>query len=202
MVCETVVRIMRILASSKVDCRYACFNHSLMIVDAALAFTVVSEMLVASSCRQLTNGNRILDILRSLAFDDMDSRYSHFKVDEYRPAEDTCTWLLEHPEYQNWTSSQSRGVLWIQGKPGSGKSTLMHFLVEHLKAKAELDQSVVCSFFIHGRGSKLQKTPIGLYRSLLHQILGEPDLQPPQRLVTAFNKKMKSMGSTPNRNWR
>ncbi|SPJ72133.1 uncharacterized protein FTOL_01861 [Fusarium torulosum] len=31
----------------------------------------------------------------------------------------------------------------------------------------------ILSFFFHGRGSELQKTPLGLFRSLLHQLLDQ-----------------------------
>src|SRR4051812_33371683 len=49
----------------------------------------------------------------------------------------TCGWLFQGSRYQDWLDSQqlkrSRGLLWIKGKPGSGKPTLMKLAFEHPK---------------------------------------------------------------------
>ena len=69
----------------------------------------------------------------------------------------------------NWTGllHQWQRLLWIKGKPGSGKSTLM----KHAVNLAEHNRSRFICFYVHGRGTELQKTPFGLFRSLLHQLL-------------------------------
>jgi len=38
------------------------------------------------------------------------------------------------------------------------------------------DNDIVASFFVHGRGTQLQKSPAGLYRSILHQILTKAEI--------------------------
>ncbi|KAF5675926.1 ankyrin repeat-containing protein [Fusarium denticulatum] len=65
--------------------------------------------------------------LKSLAFEDMDGR--QVKIDD--AAEGTCQWLLEHKTLIEW-KSRHRGLLWIKGKPGSGKSTLMKYAKDAL----------------------------------------------------------------------
>ena len=73
-----------------------------------------------------------------------------------------------------WYEDQ-RGLLWIKGKPGAGKSAVLKYAFE--AAKQNNEGSILASFFFHGRGSLIQKTPLGLFRSLLHQILQQvPDL--------------------------
>jgi ankyrin repeat protein len=63
------------------------------------------------------------------------------------------------------------GLLWIKGNPGIGKSTLMKFLFEEARRKARGDASqITLSFFFLARGTDLEKSVIGLYRSLLHQL--------------------------------
>src|SRR5271155_3673319 len=94
-------------------------------------------------------------------------------------ASDTCAWLLRHPSYSTWLG-QHQGLLWIKGKPGAGKSTLLKYalreLSRELKQQLSPKKLVVASFFFHGRGLDIQKTPLGLFRSLLHQILSQiPD---------------------------
>jgi predicted ATPase len=112
----------------------------------------------------------------------------------------TCSWILSHELYRKWLDLQC-GLLWIKGNPGSGKSTIMAFLFEEMihtsarRGKLDFrresvegnmlqrehsipqftpadDRSVfILSFFFHGRGSSLEKTQIGMFRSFLHQIL-------------------------------
>ena len=81
-------------------------------------------------------------------------------------ADNTCQWLLTHSNYVEWLQSKS-SLLWIKGKPGAGKSTLMKYALR----QEGRDQTVIASFFFNARGSPLERTPIGLYRSLLHQLL-------------------------------
>ncbi len=82
--------------------------------------------------------------------------------------EGTCTWLNHHPVYQAWLGNH-RGLLWIKGKPGTGKSTLMKYALRGMKESAD-GETTILHFFFHGRGSTLQKSPVGLFRALIHQI--------------------------------
>ena len=84
------------------------------------------------------------------------------------PAHNTCQWILEHESYRKWYEDQ-RGLLWIKGKPGAGKSTVLKFAFED--AKQNKKDLVLAAYFFHGRGAPIQKSPLGLFRSLLHQIL-------------------------------
>ncbi|OTB16307.1 hypothetical protein K445DRAFT_351197, partial [Daldinia sp. EC12] len=75
------------------------------------------------------------------------------------------------------------GVFYILGKPGSGKSTLMKYLVQHRKLKDHLGiwadgkKLVLGRFFFWKPGPPLQKNINGLVRGLLHCVLSEcPDL--------------------------
>jgi hypothetical protein len=75
--------------------------------------------------------------------------------------------------------SEHHGFLWVKGKPGAGKSILMKFLFSNAKESAKANPNVmVISFFFNARGDHLEKSTIGLYRSLLFQILKKaPDLR-------------------------
>ncbi|KAF5013622.1 hypothetical protein FDECE_383 [Fusarium decemcellulare] len=99
----------------------------------------------------------------------------------------TCEWLLRHKIYTSWASSD-QGLLWIKGKPGSGKSTLLRYILKHTKEITNTGkEALILSFFFHGRGSELQKTPLGLFRALLHNLLDQvPDTL--QNLVASFER--------------
>lgn len=93
---------------------------------------------------------------------------------------DTCTWLLEHPQYLHWLDNakfrEHHGFLWIKGKPGAGKSTLMKFALA--QAQQTTAHDAVISFFFNARGTNLEKATLGAYRSLLYQLFNRfPALQ-------------------------
>jgi hypothetical protein len=69
--------------------------------------------------------------LRSLGFRDIDARL-HDIAAAYRG---TCDWLFSTTQFQRWRDRADlpdhNGVLWIKGKPGAGKSTLMKHALRH-----------------------------------------------------------------------
>jgi protein SERAC1 len=87
---------------------------------------------------------RVRRCVQALIFTQIYDRQSAIE----RASDDTCAWIFDHHLYQAWSTRQdlenSHGILWIKGKPGSGKSTLMKFLVE--KAPHSLGHFVCCSF--------------------------------------------------------
>jgi ankyrin repeat protein len=85
----------------------------------------------------------------------------------------TCIWVLNSTEYLNWLSidrlPEHYGFFWIKGKPGCGKSTLVKFMLLHVEKT--LPNTKLLSFFFNARGDQLEKSTLGLYRSLLLQLL-------------------------------
>ncbi|KAG8673801.1 hypothetical protein FPOAC1_007120 [Fusarium poae] len=107
--------------------------------------------------------------LGSLAFEGMDSRPMEIKTE----TAGTCQWLLGHKTFKQWKSLH-QSLLWIKGKPGTGKSTLLRYARDNFTAvKKDKDSPLILSFFFKGRGVELQKTAEGMFRSLLCQIQSE-----------------------------
>ena len=127
--------------------------------------------------------------LASLAFSDMLYR----KSDILLPLQDTCHWIFEDKVYIQWASTATTrletedgsdavdetadakedgsDLLLISGKPGSGKSTLMkNLFTQHTERQRSMDGCCL-SFFFNARGSGLEKSSLGFYRSLLFQLL-------------------------------
>ncbi|KAM0424547.1 hypothetical protein ACHAPT_010263 [Fusarium lateritium] len=125
----------------------------------------------------------------------MDDRYHDIDV----AAGQTCKWLLEHDVFNRWKRCH-RGLLWVKGKPGSGKSTLMKFALDSLKtSQVAREGDLLFSFFFHGRGGDLQRSPLGLFRSLVHQFLRQaPQVLP--ELVRTFEERCNSKGK-PGLDW-
>ncbi|TWU78727.1 hypothetical protein ED733_006439 [Metarhizium rileyi] len=117
-------------------------------------------------------------ILDSLRFEQGENRHMNIK-DAYAK---TCQWLLQTDEYVDWVRPQKRAkdshFLWIKGKPGAGKSTLMKFALTN--AQMTMKDRIIISFFFNARGEDLEKSTIGMYRSLVLQLFETlPTLQQP-----------------------
>lgn len=106
------------------------------------------------------------------------------------PAYDsTCTWIREHRVYQDWFKEE-HGLLWISGKPGSGKSTLIKQALEFAREDAPQGSNVASFFFNSRSGLPLEATPLGMFRALICQMLEQRQSQGPfEELLGKFCKK-------------
>ncbi|GIC84980.1 uncharacterized protein Aud_000807 [Aspergillus udagawae] len=85
-------------------------------------------------------------------------------------------WLWTHEQYTNWSTADNSRLLYVQGKPGSGKSTLTKYFSEQvLKHEAAGDDPsvtpVVAKFFYSYREGELQRSHYSMFRSILYHIL-------------------------------
>ncbi|GKZ87351.1 hypothetical protein AnigIFM59636_003769 [Aspergillus niger] len=116
-------------------------------------------------------------MMDALRFDQLESRQATIKPAHAK----TCKWLLEKQEYVDWLDSkhfpEHCGFLWIKGKAGSGKSTMMKFAFQQANATVTAETDVI-SFFFNARGEDLEKSTLGMYRSLVAQLLEKvPELR-------------------------
>ncbi|KAK2066716.1 hypothetical protein P8C59_000506 [Phyllachora maydis] len=137
-------------------------------------------------------------------FEDMDYRYQ--AVD--RPYGNTFEWVWNADGDGNsspsvkiiqWMLSDS-GIFHLCGKIGSGKSTLMKKLCDHVKTRAALQkwadangerELVMANFFFYALGTDArQKSVLGLYRTLLHQILARSPGFTPHVFPDQWNKAL------------
>ena len=117
-------------------------------------------------------------------FESFENSKRRHRVDQVgKPHEGTFNWLFD-PEvgFQRWLSGpQQAGTpifFWIQGKPGSGKSTLMKYALAEKKtleflALADPGNWHLVPFFFHDRGSSIQKSVTGLLQELLYRLVEE-----------------------------
>jgi len=59
-------------------------------------------------------------------------------------AEGTCHWLLENNRYESWRSSENSSIAWLHGVQGSGKSTLVAYIINHMRSKEEKIAYLFC----------------------------------------------------------
>ncbi|QGI67476.1 hypothetical protein CEK27_011447 [Fusarium fujikuroi] len=145
--------------------------------------TVKSVPLMSDVCQPLSETSlldfldrKILnDFLSSLRFEDMNARRDSILP----PSLNTGSWLTKNEDFEKWqtTSDKNQHLLFVKGKPGAGKSTLMKETVRRMQQSLILHKDRVCaSFFINAGGQLLHRSPAGIYRSLLYQILPETSI--------------------------
>ncbi|KAK8880326.1 nacht nucleoside triphosphatase [Apiospora arundinis] len=120
-------------------------------------------------------------ILKGLAFETF-----HFRHHDILEAhEETFHWALredgKRAETQErlgrWlTSGTAAGTFWVSGKPGSGKSTFMKYVVHSDETRnklarwAQSHRLIIASHYLWYRGSPMQRSHQGLLRTLLFDI--------------------------------
>lgn len=114
-------------------------------------------------------------LLGWLTFAEIDDRREQVQ----KAHEETFKWIFKDGNetgFATWLSSGD-GIFWVHGKPASGKSTLLKYitregrLIELLQIWSGQVPPVVASYYFWNAGSELQRSLVGLYRSLIHQIL-------------------------------
>ncbi|KAI9667843.1 MAG: hypothetical protein M1821_000662 [Bathelium mastoideum] len=96
------------------------------------------------------------------------------------PFGNTYSWLFQSTVgFEDWLSGKiDNQVYWIRGKAGSGKSTLMKFVMQNHETRYFLSRYhrsnwTIAGFFFHDRGSLAQKSLSSMLREILFQVLRE-----------------------------
>jgi hypothetical protein len=90
-------------------------------------------------------------------------------------------------------------VLWIKGNPGAGKSTLM----KHAFSRCQeyfFRQHLIVAYFFNAQGETLEKTLLGLLRSIIYQLV-QKDEALYEAFAPSFREKQ-SLGGGASWEWR
>lgn len=101
----------------------------------------------------------------------------------------TFEWIFhDSTGFTKWLEAEDEPIYWITGKPGSGKSTLIKYILDHPTITSSLRSwagrmkaEPLCAgyYFWEAGSTPLQKSRVGLMRTLLYQCLSKrPDLLP------------------------
>ena len=105
-------------------------------------------------------------LLRALWQVDYEERLSSIR----EPHEGTCEWIFHTEPMESWLA-EPRGILLVQGSPGSGKSVLAKHLVRRMPEALQPRDTVVLYYFINYRFAR--DTCENLMASFLHQLFKE-----------------------------
>lgn len=119
-------------------------------------------------------------LLESLYFPEISARQEEVKEAHSK----TFRWIFDETgealrpwiNFTEWLR-EGQGTYWLNGKAGSGKSTLMNTVHQDEQTAAALSiwsgnlSLITPAFFFWKAGSEMQKTNVGLLRALLYQIV-------------------------------
>ncbi|KAH8714765.1 hypothetical protein BGZ61DRAFT_213997 [Ilyonectria robusta] len=121
-------------------------------------------------------------ILNSLKFDTINDRYRGIEIAHKSTIDahkSTFGWIFDRPGpgFVDWLES-ANGIFWVNGKAGSGKSTLMRFIADDARLSRHLNSAgavkrvtLQASFYFWAAGSPEQRSLNGLLRTILYRIL-------------------------------
>lgn len=191
------------------------YSHNSMKINSANSLLELKESLLVASRDAEKNRqelkvlfSRLSDIaehgkklaaeqafLETLKFTRMRDRHASIVEAHER----TFDWIFDESiaktNFSNWLRSRA-GIYWITGKAGSGKSTLMKYLVKHDLVKESLNEwagsksLVTGAYFFWSGGDSMEKSQLGLLQSLLYDILRVfpsviPEMSPKRWLTTS-----------------
>lgn len=127
--------------------------------------------------RERINQQKHGSFLRSLTFDEINLRKN--EVSESHPK--TFEWIFDDVIKRSWDSFSTwlisgEGIYWINGKAGSGKSTLMKFLATNPQTENSLalnfpdSEALIVPYYFWLSGTPLQRSLKGFLCSVLYQL--------------------------------
>ncbi|EJP65979.1 nacht and ankyrin domain containing protein [Beauveria bassiana ARSEF 2860] len=186
------------------DCRFFCFSETersstaaqdhtgkwRMIGPKVLAVSTVS----ARYCPQSESDDLcVCDIQRShsdiVKFGQNDSEYDKVRSVLRDMAQHTI--LTRGADLHPLGFGQPRAAL-DHGKSRDWQVDLIKHMIQHIR-RHHAKGAILATFFFHDRGTELERTRLGFYRSILHQLLQQvPDIL--HEVVDKFHKSQLSQG--------
>ncbi|KAL8718869.1 MAG: hypothetical protein Q9181_008140, partial [Wetmoreana brouardii] len=154
----------------------------------------------------IERGKEWKECLNTLRFEEWNAREN--KISN---AQEGGTWLSSSKDYNEWLASPRSDLLWIAGKPGSGKSTLVKLIVKRLQAKhsdevsqiadtpgsspqnfsfLKEEETIFASFYYSFRGGYSEMSHELMLRSIAYQIFRQNN-----RLFALIRDRFRNLNS-------
>ncbi|KAF3056227.1 Protein SERAC1 [Daldinia childiae] len=117
-----------------------------------------------TSAQQDSNQESIKQRLMSF-LDVVDTLEDELQILQLLQEPGSCRWFSEAKRFTSWKADESPGILWLTGRPASGKSVLSSHVVEQVKS-----QGASCSYFFFKEKEASKSTLSDCLRSLVFQM--------------------------------
>ncbi|KAH7201531.1 hypothetical protein DER44DRAFT_812272 [Fusarium oxysporum] len=165
-----------IKVAGEIKAFYTAIDNAHSRIQFPVEATQILNMQAGKNKKSLSEDG-ILDVLDQKEFDDFLAALRFNGMNNRRdsilaPAVNTVQWLFQDQKFRLWTTTtdERQRLLFIKGKPGAGKSTLMKEAVRRMQ-RTERRDHIFASFFIDAGGEIMQRCTTGIFRSLLYQLL-------------------------------
>ena len=139
------------------------------------------------------------DVYKWLNADEANFRMHFRRALDLRHA-DTCNWIISHPGAKSFISRQRSHIVWINGKPGSGKTVMMAFMVDVIEKQRhqQTNKAKIAYFFCDNKASsESSSSAMAVNRSWIQQLIHAHDGD--QKVVSivrgAYNRRIASLAS-------
>ncbi|CAI6338235.1 unnamed protein product [Periconia digitata] len=116
--------------------------------------------------------SQILDRLDRLKTPDYECRHHRYRIAADTRLKNGQTWFMKTKEYSSWKESSGPRVLWLQGRSGIGKSTIVSKMIRRYQE----DSQTNLAYFFMGMG-KVQSAE-DVAKSLLKQLCTQRQILP------------------------
>ncbi|KAH9170743.1 hypothetical protein EDB89DRAFT_2097733, partial [Lactarius sanguifluus] len=153
-----------------VDGKVQCVDHKVGSVIRGVKETGVAIQQVANQVTNLNRNELRKDLRKWIAPPDPSVNYNTASGARH---EGTATWCTEGITLTDWKASGS--LLWIHGKPGSGKSILSSVIVRDIKFMSDAGSAFLAYFYFDFKDTTKQDSR-SLLSSLLVQLSDQSDI--------------------------
>ncbi|PMD29095.1 hypothetical protein L207DRAFT_642687, partial [Hyaloscypha variabilis F] len=95
---------------------------------------------------------------------------NHQTVKEKRTT-NTCEWLLDHSQYQEWQDTSASMILWLCGNAGTGKTFLTSKVIDEVQTCLDSKSNQEgFAFFYCNRNEAERREPLSMLRAFVRQL--------------------------------
>lgn len=94
-----------------------------------------------------------------------------------------CQWLLNHTNFEEWSSLGNNSVLWLKGTIGTGKTTLMARAIREMKNTTRIEEYGIAIFFFKKAAAASISSVETCLRSLVRQLSWNSTIEAIEPLV-------------------
>ena len=149
---------------------------------------ILEEIRVISSNVESQRRDQVLEWISPLQNED-----AH-REPKRQPRPCTTDWLMKHEDYVCWNNDAANSCLWLRGKPGTGKSCLVHAVIDDQFARCSTDQEECQILFVYLDGSDKQRKDDmdhheKILRSLVKQLAASSSKSPTAELFDIYEQQ-------------
>lgn len=171
-----LVGIVKPLGAEWQSCRQGLQDDSArvqMLAQATEADFRQQKDLQQADLRHSTMRKQIVDWIKACEDDEGLDIRGNIRTNMDIRHENTCDWLFEHPDMEQWLASKETTAVWYSAPPGAGKTILASAVSRKLQ-----DNGLKTATFFYSFNDVVRRKPITALRCLALQLLTHSDTLP------------------------